>query len=71
MKLVGRIPVEPLDDERLTNIERRIVVGVVGDARGPARARAAPAARVRAPSRWRSWSRASSAGSCAATARRP
>lgn len=27
MKLVGRIPVEPLDDERLTNIERRIVTG--------------------------------------------
>ncbi|MDB4958268.1 MAG: hypothetical protein JWO36_5837 [Myxococcales bacterium] len=28
MKLVGRIPVEPLDEERLTNIERRLVVGV-------------------------------------------
>ena len=27
MKLVGRIPVEPLDDERLTNLERRIVLG--------------------------------------------
>lgn len=27
MKLHGRIPVEPLDDERLTNIERRIVAG--------------------------------------------
>ncbi len=27
MKLVGRIPVEPLDDERLTHIERRIVAG--------------------------------------------
>ncbi|MEO8707023.1 MAG: FecR domain-containing protein, partial [Kofleriaceae bacterium] len=27
VKLVGRIPVEPLDDERLTNIERRIVAG--------------------------------------------
>ncbi len=27
MKLVGRVPVEPLDDERLTNIERRIVAG--------------------------------------------
>jgi hypothetical protein len=26
--LVGRIPVEPLDEERLTNIERRLVVGV-------------------------------------------
>ncbi|MBA3458848.1 MAG: FecR domain-containing protein [Deltaproteobacteria bacterium] len=25
MKLVGRVPVEPLDDERMTNIERRIV----------------------------------------------
>ena len=31
MKLVGRIPVEPLDDERMTNIERRIVAGA-GDA---------------------------------------
>ena len=28
MKLHGRIPVEPLDDTRLTNIERRLVVGV-------------------------------------------
>ena len=27
MKLAGRIPVEPLDDERLTNIERKIVAG--------------------------------------------
>ena len=27
MKLVGRVPVEPLDDERMTNIERRIVAG--------------------------------------------
>ena len=27
MKLHGRIPVEPLDDERLTNIERRVVAG--------------------------------------------
>lgn len=27
MKLVGRIPVEPLDDERLTRIERRLVAG--------------------------------------------
>jgi len=27
VKLVGRIPVEPLSDERLTNIERRIVAG--------------------------------------------
>jgi hypothetical protein len=25
--LVGRVPVEPLDDERMTNIERRIVAG--------------------------------------------
>lgn len=28
MKLVGKVPVEPLDDERLTNIERRLVVRV-------------------------------------------
>src|SRR4051812_5982714 len=28
MKLQGRIPVEPLDDERLTNIERKLVVAV-------------------------------------------
>src|SRR5690348_3232616 len=29
MKLAGRIPVEPLDDERMTNIERRVVAGAV------------------------------------------
>jgi len=43
MKLVGlkgRIPVEPLDDERLTNIERRIVTGASEIA--PARAFHAP-----------------------------
>lgn len=28
MNLVGKVPVEPLDDERLTNIERRLVVRV-------------------------------------------
>ncbi|MGE3547924.1 MAG: FecR domain-containing protein, partial [Kofleriaceae bacterium] len=28
MKLVGRVPVEPLDEERLTNIERRLVIAV-------------------------------------------
>ncbi len=28
MKLVGKVPVEPLDDERLTNIERGLVVRV-------------------------------------------
>ena len=28
MKLVGKVPVEPLDDERLTNIERNLVVQV-------------------------------------------
>ena len=28
MKLGKRIPVEPLDEERLTNIERRLVVAV-------------------------------------------
>jgi hypothetical protein len=38
VKLVGRIPVEPLDDERLTNIERRIVAGAADVAvRAPAR----------------------------------
>ena len=29
MKLAGRVPVEPLDEERLTNIERRVVAGAV------------------------------------------
>ena len=38
--LKGRIPVEPLDDERLTNIERRIVAGAADAAASP---------RVRAP----------------------
>jgi len=33
VKLVGRVPVEPLDDERWTNIERRIVAGAA-DAAG-------------------------------------
>ncbi|MGN6106517.1 MAG: FecR domain-containing protein [Kofleriaceae bacterium] len=37
MKLVGRIPVEPLDDERLTNIERRIVAGAAEAAARPVR----------------------------------
>ena len=37
MKLVGRVPVEPLDDERMTHIERRIVTGAA-DAAVPARA---------------------------------
>jgi hypothetical protein len=37
VKLVGRVPVEPLDDERMTNIERRIVAGAA-DAAVPARA---------------------------------
>src|SRR5690349_10510314 len=35
MKLVGRIPVEQLDEERLTNIERRLVVGVSELRTGP------------------------------------
>ena len=35
MKLVGKVPVEPLDDERLTNIERNLVVAV-SDMRSPA-----------------------------------
>jgi hypothetical protein len=29
MRLAGRIPVEPLDEDRLTNIERRVVAGAV------------------------------------------
>src|SRR5688572_3022518 len=33
--LKGRIPVEPLDDERLTNIERRIVMGAADAAAVP------------------------------------
>ena len=39
MKLVGRVPVEPLDDERMTNIERRIVANaaVAPAARAPRR----------------------------------
>ena len=41
MKLSGRIVVEPLDDERLTNIERRIVSGAVDAA-----ARAHPPRRI-------------------------
>lgn len=36
MKLVGRVPVEPLDDERMTNIERSIVAGAA-DAAAAAR----------------------------------
>lgn len=35
MKLIGKVPVEPLDDERLTNIERKLVVAV-SDMRAPA-----------------------------------
>ena len=41
MKLAGRIPVEPLDDERLTSIERRIVAGAA-DAAGRAHDLRAP-----------------------------
>src|SRR5205814_4183660 len=29
LRLAGRVPVEPLDEERLTNIERRVVAGAV------------------------------------------
>jgi hypothetical protein len=32
VKLAGRVPVEPLDEERLTNIERRVVAGAVDSA---------------------------------------
>lgn len=39
MKLVGRVPVEPLDDERMTNIERRIVAGAADAAARPAPSR--------------------------------
>jgi hypothetical protein len=35
MKLVGKVPVEPLDDERLTNIERNLVVHVSEMAQRP------------------------------------
>jgi len=38
VKLVGRIPVEPLDDERLTNIERRVVAGAADAAARPVHA---------------------------------
>jgi hypothetical protein len=38
MKLVGKVPVEPLDDERLTNIERKLVVHVSEMRQQPMRA---------------------------------
>jgi len=38
MKLVGKVPVEPLDDERLTNIERNLVVHVSEMSQRPLRA---------------------------------
>ncbi|CAN5789736.1 hypothetical protein BH11MYX3_BH11MYX3_07980 [soil metagenome] len=40
MKLVGRVPVEQLDDERLTNIERRVVSGAADAAARPSMLRA-------------------------------
>jgi len=40
VKLVGRVPVEPLDDERLTNIERRVVAGASDAAARPSGLRA-------------------------------
>ena len=40
MKLGGRVPVEPLDDERMTNIERRIVAGAADAAARPSGVRA-------------------------------
>ena len=44
MKLTGRIPVEPLDEERLTRIERRIVAGAAEAAAAPVRStRSSPA----------------------------
>jgi hypothetical protein len=46
MRIAGRIPVEPLDEERLTNLERRLVAGAVDAAlRGD---------RLRAPQRFAS-----------------
>jgi hypothetical protein len=43
VKLTGRIPVEPLDEERLTRIERKIVAGAAEAAARPTRAwRASP-----------------------------
>ena len=38
MKLVGKVPVETLDEERLTNIERRLVVAVSEMTQHPMRA---------------------------------
>lgn len=40
MKLGGRVHVEPLDDERMTNIERKIVAGAADAAARPSRGRA-------------------------------
>src|SRR5262249_32819445 len=37
VKLTGRIPVEPLDEERLTRIERNVVAGAVDMAARPRR----------------------------------
>jgi hypothetical protein len=49
MKLTGRIPVEPLDDERLTRIERRIVAGAAEVAARPIRQpRSSPALAIAA-----------------------
>jgi hypothetical protein len=49
VKLTGRIPVEPLDEERLIRIERRIVAGAAEAAPGPVRsARLSPALAVAA-----------------------
>ncbi len=39
MKLVGKIPVEPLDDDRLTNLERRVVANAGDRLASPRRAR--------------------------------
>jgi hypothetical protein len=39
MKLTGRVPVEPLDDERWTQIERRVVAGAADAAARPQRLR--------------------------------
>jgi hypothetical protein len=38
MRLVGKVPIEPLDDDRLTNIERKLVVAVSEMRRQPVRA---------------------------------
>jgi len=56
VKLVGRIHVEPLDDERLTNIERKVVAGAADRLAEP----------VRAPRRYLAFAAAAAAAGVAA-----